>query len=458
MNLVEAYYNYVKDTEPPINYHGWTMISCLSSLLGRKCYLPQGHLTIYPNLYVVLVGSPGMKKSSAMSVGKTLLRSIEDFPLAPSSMTREALLESLEKNECTYNSNNINLSYHQLTAFVTEFQEFIGQKHRNAGMLDILTAIWDEPTYEYLTRNHKPIVIDKPYVNMLACCTDSWLSEKLDSSIITDGLARRIIFVYESKRNKLVAFPKLTMEQLEAFDFMQQEALRIRAVTGEFSFTEDAYSWWEDFYVKTQVLAESKPIALQHYFTTKHVLMLKVAMCLSIVLRKDKRIDKALLELVDKIFVDVEFDLPMLFKSMGRNELKPYLDKLETFIAESPNRQRTSAECAEYMTNDVKGAELAEAFENLLIRKKIKIVDVLNGSTTYEFIGTRNRKGKFNMFEALLNYVPSTSERIKKEQTPVDLTRVCTQEEKQIIEADKQRIEVFKSTGGFALKRNLAKS
>ena len=49
-------------------------------------------------------------------------------------------------------------------------------------------------------------------------------------------------------------------------------------------------------------------------------------------------------------------------------------------------------------------------------------------------------------------------EKVKKEQTPVDLTRVCTQEEKQIIEADKQRIEIFNSTGGFALKRNSAKS
>lgn len=453
MNLVEAYYNYTKDTEPPTNYHGWTMISCLSSLLGRKCYLPQGHLTIYPNLYVVLVGSPGMKKSSAMSVGKSLLRSIDGFPLAPSSMTREALLESLEKNECAYTVNQVNLSYRQLTAFVTEFQEFIGQKHRNAGMLDILTAIWDEPTYEYLTRNHKPIVIDKPYVNLLACCTDSWLSEKLDATIITDGLARRIIFVYESERNKFVAFPKLTMEQLEAFDIMQKEALRIRAVTGEFSFTKDAYEWWEPFYVSTQKEAEKKPVALQHYFTTKHVLMLKVAMCLSIVLRSDKRIDRALLELVDKIFKDFEFSLPKLFKSMGRNELKPYLDKLEDFIADGPGGQRSASECAEYMTNDVKGMELAEAFENLQLRKKIKIVDVGGRTTMYEFIGNKSSKVKFNMFEALMKYKPSTAEETKKVQTPVDLTRVCTNEEKHIIETDRERIEVFKKTGGFQLKR-----
>lgn len=454
MNLVEAYYNYTKDTEPPTNYHGWTMISCLSSLLGRKCYLPQGHLTIYPNLYVVLVGSPGMKKSSAMSVGKSLLRSIEDFPLAPSSMTREALLESLEGNECSYTANQMNLSYHQLTAFVTEFQEFIGQKHRNAGMLDILTAIWDEPTYEYLTRNHKPIVIDKPFVSLLACCTDSWLSEKLDATIITDGLARRIIFVYEFERNKYVAFPKLTMDQLEAFDVMQKEAVRIRAVSGEFSFTEDAYDWWEPFYIKTQKEAEQKPQALQHYFTTKHVLMLKVAMCLSIVLRSDKRIDRALLELVDKIFTDVEFSLPKLFKSMGRNELKPYLDKLEDFIADGKGGQRSASECAEYMTNDVKGLELSEAFENLLLRKKIKIADVHGGATMYEYIGHRAKKSKFNIFEELMKYKPSTIEETKKVHAPVDLTRVCTPEEKQVIEADKQRIEIFKKTGGFQLKKD----
>lgn len=442
MNFIKKYHDYTKETEPPTNYHVWTMVSALSALLGRKCYIPQGVFTIYPNLYIVLVGSPGMKKSSAMNIGKNLLRTIKDFPLAPASMTREAMLASLQQNECKFSVNSIDMSFHQVSAFVTELQEFIGGKHRNQSMIDILTAIWDEPTYEYHTINRDPIRIDQPYVTLLACCTTDWLNEKLKASIISEGLARRMIFVYEEQRSKYVPFPTLSVEQASAWVDLEEEAKKLRAITGRFSFTDDAREYWEKLYIQIQQEAETKDIFLQHYWTTKHVLMIKVAMCLSAVLRSDKMIDAALLKIVHTMFEDFERNLPVLFKAMGRNELKSHEDKIEEYVAKAGNGGRTMSDIANEFARDLTVLEVQALIESLTIKKKIQ-----PNLTDSSWVSTSiiEKTTTSNLFDLLLSYVPSTPEERYKKAQPIELNRLCTKEVQALIKSNTERAENLKS-------------
>ena len=441
MNFIKKYYDYTKETEPPTNYHVWTMVSTLSALLGRKCYIPQGVFTIYPNLYIVLVGSPGMKKSSAMNIGKNLLRTIKDFPLAPASMTREAMLASLQQNDCRFTASNVEMSFHQVSAFVTELQEFIGGKHRNQSMIDILTAIWDEPTYEYHTINRDPIRIDQPYVTLLACCTTDWLNEKLKASIISEGLARRMIFVYEEHRSKYVPFPTLSQEQALAWVDLEDEAKKLRAITGRFSFTDDAREYWEQLYIKIQQEAETKDIFLQHYWTTKHVLMIKVAMCLSAVLRGDKMIDMALLKIVHAMFNDFERNLPVLFKAMGRNELKSHEDKIEEFIAKAGNSGRVMSEIANEFARDLTVLEVQSLLESLTIRKKIQ-PNMANSS--WVSTSALEKTVASNLFDLLLSYQPSTPELTHKKAQPIELDRLCSKEVQALIKSNNERQEQVK--------------
>lgn len=448
MDFIKKYYDYTKETEPPTNYHVWTMVSCLSALLGRKCYIPQGTFTVYPNLYIILVGSPGMKKSSAMNIGKNLLRGIDNFPLAPASMTREALLQALANNECKFSLNNVDLDFHQVSAFVTELQEFLGGKHRNQSMIDILTAIWDEPTYEYSTINRDPIKIQQPYVTLLACCTTDWLTEKMKASIISEGLARRMIFIYEDKRNKYVPFPTLSMEQVEAWTELEQDIKIVRKTCGQFNFTEDARQYWEKLYIAIQEEAETKDILLQHYWTTKHVLMLKVAMCLSAVLRFDKMIDKALLEIVNKMFNDFERKLPTLFKSMGRNELKSHEDRIDDFIAEGGKQGRLLSEIAEEFGRDLTLQETQELVDTLITKKHI---DVNVSTMRYTALRGKADVSSENLFELLLNYKPSTAPQAQINTQPIELDRLCSKATQELIKRQQEKAESVKA--GKLLRR-----
>ena len=75
-DIFALYQDFTKRTEPPPNYHAWSLIGAISALLGKKCYIPQGHFTVFPNLYIVLVGQAAMRKSTALNIAKNFVRKV----------------------------------------------------------------------------------------------------------------------------------------------------------------------------------------------------------------------------------------------------------------------------------------------------------------------------------------------------------------------------------------------
>src|SRR5205814_9631083 len=56
----------LKATEPPYVYRRWSLLSGVATLLGRQCWVQFGVDQIFPNMYVMLVGNPGTRKSTAI--------------------------------------------------------------------------------------------------------------------------------------------------------------------------------------------------------------------------------------------------------------------------------------------------------------------------------------------------------------------------------------------------------
>jgi len=95
-NWLDGYMQYVDDSEPPELYHQWCGISTIASVLQRKCMLnlEQGK-TVWPNLYVVLVG-PVIGKTTAMNYARALHKGIPNIHKAPNSTTLPALVQGMK--------------------------------------------------------------------------------------------------------------------------------------------------------------------------------------------------------------------------------------------------------------------------------------------------------------------------------------------------------------------------
>jgi len=68
------YYDYVGDTESPLIFHRWSILSGVAASLGRRCHIPLGYYKIYPAMYTMLVGASGTRKSSATSLAAKVLK------------------------------------------------------------------------------------------------------------------------------------------------------------------------------------------------------------------------------------------------------------------------------------------------------------------------------------------------------------------------------------------------
>ena len=72
-DFFSRYLEYTSGGEVPICFHRWSAIVGIGVLLERNVYLQFGHGAIYPNMYVMLIGNAGTKKSTAIKLAKKLL-------------------------------------------------------------------------------------------------------------------------------------------------------------------------------------------------------------------------------------------------------------------------------------------------------------------------------------------------------------------------------------------------
>lgn len=410
-NFFRLYHDYTKLSEPPPNFHAWSAIAVISALLGKKCFMPQGLFTVFPNLYVILVGDPGTRKSTAMNVAKRLTKLVERVPIAPESSTREALIDDMAKNKVTWEMDGKDISYWQSSAFVGELEQFFGGKHINSQMVGFLTAIWDEPEFKERTRKGGEVKIRNPYFSLLGCCTPGWMNDKLKNDVISDGFSRRGIFVLEKNLNCSNPDPVITPEEEAALVLLEKEVQRIFLVAGRFSYTTEARFLWIAEYNKIREEAKHYSTKVQHYFSSKHILAQKIAMCLSAATRNDRIIDSIVLRAAFEFLGETEKTLDEVFSGVGRNELKAQADKVYQHIAKTEETGLTKGQLLGMCYGDVNTQELDEILNALTGQNLVKLTSQSAAEAPRYRVGKVTKQAQARNLLELGGRIVPTSER-----------------------------------------------
>lgn len=95
-SLFDLYFDYVRDTEPPVIFHRWSLLSSLGALLGRQVWIPFGSFRIFPNQFVMLIAEPGARKSTAIKTARKLLSKAGYDKFAAEKTSKEKFLLDLE--------------------------------------------------------------------------------------------------------------------------------------------------------------------------------------------------------------------------------------------------------------------------------------------------------------------------------------------------------------------------
>jgi|GEM_PF-2642392 len=232
--IVRAYLGLMENTETPPLFHVWSLLSAAAACMTRRCWFMAGEIRVMPNQFIMLVGAPGVRKSTAVNYARKLVTDIEGIRFAPNSTgghlqgfvsamneqkehedeedkaVSDALLEmgkfnlgaiSPDLEDALTPTHVMNRS--ALYVAEGELTGFLGKKQDT--FINFLGDMWDKSdamSHIYQIKREK-LEVKLPCVNMIGGITPVHITSYLPVEAIGQGFTSRIILVYSALRKKI---------------------------------------------------------------------------------------------------------------------------------------------------------------------------------------------------------------------------------------------------------------
>ena len=156
-------------------------ISFIAAAVERKVWVRTMGSTLYPNLFTILVGPPGIGKGVAIHPAERILREIPDIHVGPSDLTSASLIDALNdavRRHIQLNAGQPYIEFNSLTVISRELGVLIPAW--DTSLMNNLTDIYDGFTVDQRRRGKDlHVKIKDPQINLLGACTPSYLNEVL---------------------------------------------------------------------------------------------------------------------------------------------------------------------------------------------------------------------------------------------------------------------------------------
>lgn len=225
-DFFKSYLQFTGGSEVPAFFNRWSAIAGLGAYLGRGCYIQFGNSRIHPNIYCMLIGNPGTRKSTAIKTFKKLLVSAGYSTIAASKTTKEKFMLDLSGVEAAETSTDLldrnlfgdtNGIPAESFIMADEFNDFFG--NNNLEFISLLGSLWDwEGPYENRIKNGKSFTIPDPTISILGGNTPTGFSLAFPTEILGQGFFSRLLLIYGEPNGRKIAFP----QERSAQDFAAQ--------------------------------------------------------------------------------------------------------------------------------------------------------------------------------------------------------------------------------------------
>jgi hypothetical protein len=334
---IDGFMLLTEDSEPPVLFRKWTAISAIASALQRKCRVEIGiSLVFYPNFYIVLVGPSATGKGTAMKYAYDIMEQIPAIKMSSQATSLQALIRRMKDTNLTdIDIETGEQCYHSsLTIFSNEFTVFLGYHNR-----ELIAALCDwydchnRWSYDTIKRDKEEVI--GVWVNLLAGTTPDNIQTSLPMEAIGGGLTSRIIFVNETKKNKLVVFPSTTNRERELQLHLIHDLEQITLMSGVFRFSEDALG----FYTEWCHIADANPPfhnpKFDGYCGRRRNHLLSLAMVCSASRDNLMVITEDDLRRSAELLAEVEVKMGTVFRGIGKSDISSLINDAIAFIENS---------------------------------------------------------------------------------------------------------------------------
>lgn len=297
MNRLSRYVQAVSAcSEAPRIALAFSALAVCGALMGREVKLTFGSSALYGNQYVIIVGSSGTKKSSAIVLAKKIAQQFSYSGFSPDIGSDIAIMRWLSKQRLDLEPNDF---FGECFICQDELSNFVGTKNLRMAMW--LGQMWDRyEAFSYRTENAGELDLPPTYFSLLGGITPSGLISHFSPEMIDQGFLSRTILVPISPAHRLFHLPQTVDVATLTADWFKA-LRRPRTMT----IAQDANSWLKDLYTFYVYHPPVNHARFSGYNNRRYIHMLKLSLVLAALEDKDE-IDVEELKLANSLLAFVE--------------------------------------------------------------------------------------------------------------------------------------------------------
>jgi len=386
--------HYLKDLESPDLFIDWGFYSMIATALQRRVWLYPDTFTLYPNLFVMLVGPPAAGKSRVISQVSefikhpTLIEKIPQkeknevkvkpyYPISADTITQEALIRYIVK-ECardfSYKQGGKTIkSAHFSVGFMIEELGVLLRKNTE-NIVNMFNQFYDSRDFSYKTKHQGTDVIKNVCINMLGGTTPSFIREAFSDKIISQGFTSRVIMIFGDGPRFLRQFPGIDDEQHKMKIKIVDHLKALHKVAGPLTFSKEAEAFHKNVYESGKLTQDvvNKDHRLETYYGRKNVHLLKLSMLMHFAEQTDSYcIEKPTVERALRFLAHTEARMHEAYVTAGRNILAESQRRLMQYIIDAKAPTKYKKLWVAFI-DDLNKDELDQCLEFLLATNQIK--------------------------------------------------------------------------------------
>lgn len=362
---LDAYIEYNEDWEPPALFAKWVGLLTLSAATQRRIWLEDANNQIYPNLFVVLVASSGVGKTSAMREAMPFVEaSLGAKHISPGKITAAMFAKQFGMAQKTDAVLGVYTPY---LVWAEEFPSFLGSDAYKSGMIADLTTLYDCPSrWIKETKNQGIDDLVLPYLCLGAGTTAQGIFDVLPPGTVTQGFTARIMFIHASYNNKRIVEKPWNAKHIKLKELLLNDIQVIAQLQGPLKFSDIARTLWTDYYLyRPQADQEFNDTRLQGYAARKPFYVKKLALLIS-VSESDKMVIEA--EHVEKalgMVTEIDDSLKRVYEDIAPSAIIQSYSKIIRKLRAAPNHVMSRVQMQKAFAYILAKKEFDEAIEAL---------------------------------------------------------------------------------------------
>ena len=331
---LDYYFKYIEDKSPeyPRVYARWSAITAIAGTLKRHVFaiMPNGGWKLYPTMYTVLVGRPGLGKGLAMNDVMPILKDAKVTNILSGKLTMPYVLDVMSKGfPIVSHGPTITTGIdHSAFMYSSELSVFINSYKDT---IEVLTDLWDtlDVQFTYGTMTHSKKMIPAPTLSLLAGSAPEWLAKSIPHDAVGGGFTRRVNFIYADRKEP--SSSKNGNNLVGMYNDLVSDLREISNLKGPIKFDRPVLPMLEE-YIRAAEPDEFDDAATAGYSTTKPAHVIKIATVLSV-----SRDDSLIITQEDfnkaVTLVDAAGDsMKKVFRSVGASDYVTSCDKILRFL------------------------------------------------------------------------------------------------------------------------------